>query len=717
MSVKNPVSLLSDRPLTDPHFDRLEYAPLARHLAEAIYKMAPSDGFAIGIFGSWGSGKTTLLNFVLHYLNEMPEEERPVIVRFNPWWFSGREDLVERFFSQLLAVLPKYGLERLKKSIIEFAESLAELPRYGWLARLLPAFFRPGDVPERKGKIAKALEKENRKILVIVDDIDRLTADEIREFFRVVKAIADFPKVVYLLAFDKKVVVQALEEEQGIPGERYLEKIIQFSFELPLPDKVSLRRLLFESIGVVLSGTPDELFDQIYWSNVYFEGIDHFIRTPRDVVRLTNALKVTYPAVKGEVHAVDFIAIEAIRVFCPLAYDVIRKNPDMFAGVVASGLLAPLSREKLRVFHEGWLDSIPEEDREPIKRLLKRLFPKLEEAWGNISYNPDWLPKWRKARYVRSPDVFPIYFRLANPEGDIANAEMKAFLSYISDPKKFGGLLVDLAKQLRPDRTTRVRVFLERFQDYAEDIPLESIPPIIQALVDVGDQLLRPEDEPISPFDIGDNRFQIGRVVWLLLRRLAEPKRYEILKSAIESGRSVAIVAWLVAILGQQHGQFGAERQELEEERLVSAEHLRELEELAVKKIRKAAEEGSLLKAPHLPQILFLWRECGDESEVREWVNQVVESDEGLAEFIERFLSKSYVQSLSDVVGREEYRLNPKYIEPYLDPTIAYQRIKNLEDQPWLTEKQKIAIRQFLREYELLQAGLDPDSPASMLPG
>ena len=136
-----------------------------------------------------------------------------------------------------------------------------------------------------------------------------------------------------------------------------------------------------------------------------------------------------------------------------------------------------------------------------------------------------------------------------------------------------------------------------------------------------------------------------------------------------------------------------------------------------MKKIRKAAEEGSLLKAPHLPQILFLWRECGDESEVREWVNQVVESDEGLAEFIERFLSKSYVQSLSDVVGREEYRLNPKYIEPYLDPTIAYQRIKNLEDQPWLTEKQKIAIRQFLREYELLQAGLDPDSPASMLPG
>lgn len=713
MSVENSVVLLSDRPLVDPRFDRLGRAEFARRIADAISKMAPSEGFAIGVFGPWGSGKTTLLNFVLHYLNEMPEAERPIIVRFNPWWFSGREDLIERFLNQLLAVLPKRN--RLKRSIIRLARGLADVPRYGWLVRLLPILFRPEDVPGQKNEIARALGKLGKRILVVIDDVDRLNASEIRELFRVVKAIADFPNVVYLLSFDKEVVVRALSEEQGVPGERYLEKIIQASFELPLPDKASLRQMLFESLGAILSDTPDELFDRTYWSNVYLEGLDHFIRTPRDVVRLTNALKMTYPAVKGEVHAVDFIAIEAIRVFCPLAYDVIRRNESMFAGVIAGGVIAP-NRENLRAFHEEWIKDIPEKDREPIKRLLKRLFPKLEEVWENISYGPHWLPKWRKGRYVRSPDNFPIYFRLANPEGDITNAEMKAFLSYVSDPKKFGGLLMELAKQLRPDGINRVYVFLERLQDYAEDIPLESISLIIQALLDVGDQLLRPEDEFRRPFDIGDNRMQIGRLVWLLLPRLEEPKRYEILKSAIESGRSVSVVAWLVAILGQQHGKFG-ERPQPEEERLVSAEHLRELEQLAVGKIQKAAEEGSLLKAPYLPNILFLWRECGDEGKVREWANQVAERDEGLVEFVEKFLSKAYVLSLKDVVGQEEYRLNPKYIRPFLDPVTIYERIKerNLEDQPWLTDRQKIAIRQFVREYEMMREGIDPDSPTSML--
>ena len=56
------------------------------------------------------------------------------------------------------------------------------------------------------------------------------------------------------------------------------------------------------------------------------EGIDPLIQVPRDVVRFTNTLSVTYPAVCGEVNPVDFIALEAIRNFLPDLYDIIRKN-------------------------------------------------------------------------------------------------------------------------------------------------------------------------------------------------------------------------------------------------------------------------------------------------------------------------------------------------------------------------------------------------------
>ena len=97
--------LQPDTPLTDPSKDRLGYAQFASHLADSICKMTPPDGLVIAIFGTWGSGKTTLLKFIEHYINQKPEVEQPIIVHFNPWWFSGHEDLAKRFFDQMQSIL------------------------------------------------------------------------------------------------------------------------------------------------------------------------------------------------------------------------------------------------------------------------------------------------------------------------------------------------------------------------------------------------------------------------------------------------------------------------------------------------------------------------------------------------------------------------------------------------------------------------------------
>ena len=86
-----PRSLSSDRPLGDPGEDRLGYAPFAERLAESLYRLAPREGFVMALYGPWGSGKSTVLGFVEYYLDKMPFDDRPVIVHFNPWWFSGHE--------------------------------------------------------------------------------------------------------------------------------------------------------------------------------------------------------------------------------------------------------------------------------------------------------------------------------------------------------------------------------------------------------------------------------------------------------------------------------------------------------------------------------------------------------------------------------------------------------------------------------------------------
>ena len=94
-------SLAPDKPLTDPSEDRLGYEPFAKRLAESILNMIPPEGLVIAIHGQWGSGKTTCVEFIAYYLENNDDDVSPAVIRFNPWWFSGSEDLVKHFFDEL----------------------------------------------------------------------------------------------------------------------------------------------------------------------------------------------------------------------------------------------------------------------------------------------------------------------------------------------------------------------------------------------------------------------------------------------------------------------------------------------------------------------------------------------------------------------------------------------------------------------------------------
>lgn len=381
--------LSSDKPLTNPEHDRLAYSSFAERLAESLLAMAPPDGFVVALYDPWGSGKTTVLNFIVHSFEDRPDDDQPIIVHFNPWWFSGRENLIRAFFDQLQAALTgrlKTGWRKTRRHLAQFAGLISEAPiPYASTGKVIKRVIEPKqpNINALKQSIAEMLRQQDQRIVIVIDDIDRLTPEEIRQLFRVIKAVADFPNVLYLLAFDREIVVRALTEKQDLPGDQYLEKIVQVPVDLPAPDRTALQAMLSGRLDTILRDTPDELFDQDYWQNVYLGGIDQFIATPRDVVRLANAISITYThhEIQGEVNAVDFIALEVIRLFQPNVYHIVRNNEEYFAGFVDFlGLTGQIAND-LRQFHDGWIKDLPENRREPIQRLLARIFPKLEELW------------------------------------------------------------------------------------------------------------------------------------------------------------------------------------------------------------------------------------------------------------------------------------------------------------------------------------------------
>ena len=186
-----------DKPVSKPPDDRLGYDALARHVAASIQAMTAPEGFVIAVHGRWGSGKTSLLNLIEYHLQHHEgdnERDTPTIVRFNPWWFSSREDIAKLLFGQFLAKLSGRTQEanRLRVKLANFAKAVSDVPiPYASGAKVIAEIARPEakDVPALKAETGELLRRHGKRFLVVIDDIDRLTPSEMVQLFRVVKAV------------------------------------------------------------------------------------------------------------------------------------------------------------------------------------------------------------------------------------------------------------------------------------------------------------------------------------------------------------------------------------------------------------------------------------------------------------------------------------------------------------------------------------------------
>lgn len=703
--------LSADRPSSNPQDDLFGHAPFAESLANSVWRYPGNDGLVLALYGPWGSGKSTVLSYVRHFLEQRPVTEQPVIVTFNPWWFSGQENLARAFLGQLQAVLPTKS-EKFKKLgdlLGDFAEGVGGLidlsgmtgGAAGMIGKVIGMVTKrkPKDVPGLKSEISKILREAEKRILVVIDDIDRLTPDETRQLFTVIKALADFPNVVYLLAFDREVAAQAIEQQSGMPGERYLEKIIQVPFELPPVDRVALRAALFKRLDEVLGDTSDGLFDQSYWTNTFHDGIDPLIQVPRDVVRFTNTLSVTYPAVRGEVNPVDFIALEALRVFLPNLYDVIRTNQDKFSGHSRDDRYD--GDQKARAaFHEQWAQALPEQLRSSTRDLLERIFPKI----GQMGYGADWLTQWRRSLRACHPDVFPTYFRMTVPPGAIRRSEMLALLSLAETPAALGDALVQATSVKRPDGLSKTRALLERLMDHVEeDIPDEHIPVFIGVFFDIGDSLVLDSDQR-GTFDFG-NESRVTRVVYHLLKRVDRTQRRTLLKSAIDQGRALGVQRYLIAAL------FDEIKKEAEsgEEALVDAAALDDLKACWLDSLKTKISQSELLAHSKLARLLVAWCLWGDPAEAKTWCEAAISSNDGLLTFLTKFCSHTRSQTMGDWAVRLQPRLNPAWLERYIDTSTCAQRVIDLREAGAVPDTAREAVDQFLKEFEILKAGKNPD--------
>lgn len=514
-----------DNPIRSRAEDSLGRDRVARSIARAAREADASEGYVIGILGPWGSGKTSLLNLVREEFATSPPL---TAVEFNPWMFSGAEQLVDAFFNEIGAQLRTESKELvgLADDLQRYGEALAPLrflPVVGpWIERLrggagaikqlLDA--RRGGIAGLRQRVAKKLASLEQPIVVVLDDIDRLHVDEIRDVFKLVRLTASFPNLIYLVAFDRTRVEAALQE-QGLEGRSYLEKILQVSFDIPVLPQGVLVSQLTRAIDAAIDDVPDPgPFESDAWQDVLAEIVFPLIRQMRDVRRYAAAVRATVLDLAGSIALVDVLALEAVQVFLPDTFSALGSSA---AGLTTTsqisygGQESPVLKQQIELLLRS-SDSHPE----VVRAMVRRLFPAGIRHFENNHYGPDWLKTWLKARRVAHPDVLSLYLERVESAGLLAFSAAERSFSLLGDASAFDQFLTTLD----PETIEDVIAALEAYED---DFPTESVVPGSQVLLDWAGRL---PERPRGMFGF-EARLAVTRVVLRMLRRLETPEAVE----------------------------------------------------------------------------------------------------------------------------------------------------------------------------------------------
>lgn len=206
------------------------------------------ESFAVGITGEWGSGKSTFLNTMKEKIEKAKFAE---IVEFNPWLCNSPEQVTQDFFATLINELsPKHST--LSRDINKYAKLLNKIAKASLSFFGIDLDLTPSDdsLNKLKDKISNKLANLPKKVVILIDDTDRLEGNEVFEILRLIRNTADFKNVIYIATYDKEYVTDVLKGNKIKGPDNYLEKIFQVEVHLPKVEDYELWDTLMKEIEI-----------------------------------------------------------------------------------------------------------------------------------------------------------------------------------------------------------------------------------------------------------------------------------------------------------------------------------------------------------------------------------------------------------------------------------------------------------------------------------
>lgn len=304
--------IVSDLPVMEDL--KFGFDSYAKTLANIIANKENETPLSIGIYGPWGSGKTTLMSAIKRELKEMREPGKNNkdyrhcrIVWFEPWKYSNRDETLASLIEAIMREMEKDGKEnKFDRKVRKMARRFNKKKAVGLVSRRimgqditelfddLPHVEKLGYQPafqEAFKDLLKDYPGEEGVTVVFIEDLDRCPIDQIVRVLETMNFFITYEGCVFVIGADKKMISDALKNKGIENPNRFMEKIVHISFDVPkLKEKHSVE-FMESLINDQLTALPEWGHSAIHnHSTTIASALNN---NPRRLKRFLNSFNIT----------------------------------------------------------------------------------------------------------------------------------------------------------------------------------------------------------------------------------------------------------------------------------------------------------------------------------------------------------------------------------------------------------------------------------------
>jgi predicted KAP-like P-loop ATPase len=692
-----------DTPITLKSADQLNRATFAEKIANAIRNWNHKPSFVMALWGDWGTGKTSLKNMILEDLAKTKDGTEPIqTISFNPWQINNQEALTTIFLHEIGHALGQQRASESREKAKQRAKAWNTFAFYLGIVGSLSTTIQSQSPAlataltqdptttaliatvattlidnarksiERRAKIsetaaadnvpsldhlrketAKHLESLPQPILIVLDDIDRLTDDEIRHIFQLIKATADFPNLFYMLLGHRQYIVNALQRLTIEHPDQYLEKIVQVEIHIPHLRPEHIFKVVTEGLKAILEDpSVSKTFDQSRWDeHIWPNGVSKFFTNLREANRYLSSLRFHVGVFKSEnafeVNATDLFALEAIRVFAPDAYTYLRTQKQI---LVLNALFTPEeATSQAAALLQRIYTKAPSQGQEPVRNILRALFPAFDIDQIRSLADPEYYANL----HITSHHLFDLYFTFEHDKSALSETQYEAALLAINEASSPESVFDELEQQKLLDE------FLEKL--LSKGSPLDSRRPEA-VLTAIAATLKGPSvDRNRYP----SRRYLITNVIVTYVTTLKGSELSRTLLSIIDSRFDYYLNMQILQFL-EKKSRSAANRPAALFNLFNDQEALAPILSSITHRIQHESTQPNFADHPKLDQILAQWR-IWDPTSAGEWLkNNLHDTTYSAARFLDVFVSPSSnpnaqmiqwkLEQLADIVSPQKLR-------------------------------------------------------------